>query len=106
MFAPTIAVRNPYVADRPYRLRPDGQDRAAVTTEMLPFFGTAEPTETTLAPRVWVIPMTAAPAAATPAPAPGGFGGGRGGAQGTPTQRMMATVIDRLEAQRRTKGEP
>ena len=98
VFAPTIAVRNPYVADRPYRLRPDGQDRAAVTTEMLPFFGTAEPTETTLAPRVWVVPMTAAPAAATPAPAPGGFGGGRGGAQGTPTQRMMATVIDRLEA--------
>jgi hypothetical protein len=98
VFAPTIAVRNPYVADRPYRLRPDGQDRAAVTTEMLPFYGTAVPTETTLAPRVWVIPMTAAPAAATPAPAPGGFGGGRGGAQGTPTQRMMATVIDRLEA--------
>ena len=98
VFAPTISVRNPYVADRPYRLRPDGQDRAAVTTEMLPFFGTAEPTETTLAPRVWVVPMTAASAAATPAPAPGGFGGGRGGAQGTPTQRMMATVIDRLEA--------
>lgn len=97
VFAPTISVRNPYVADRPYRLRPDGQDRAAVTSEMLPFFGTAEPTETTLAPRVWVVPMSAA-AAATPAPAPGGFGGARGGAQGTPTQRMMATVIDRLEA--------
>jgi len=99
VFAPTISVRNPYVADRPYRLRPDGQDRALVTTEMLPFFGTAQPTETTLAPRVWVVPMTASTAAApTPAPAPGGFGGGRGGAQGTPTQRMMATVIDRLEA--------
>ena len=98
VFAPTISVRNPYVADRPYRLRPDGQDRAAVTTEMLPFFGTAQPTETTLAPRVWVVPMTAAAAAPAPAPAPGGFGGGRGGAQGTPTQRMMATVIDRLEA--------
>lgn len=101
VFAPTISVRNPYVADRPYRLRPDGQDRAAVTSEMLPFYGTAEPTETTLAPRVWVVPMSAAAAATsapTPAPAPGGFGGGRGGAQGTPTQRMMATVIDRLEA--------
>ncbi len=97
VFAPTISVRNPYVADRPYRLRPDGQDRAAVTTEMLPFFGTAEPTETSLAPRVWVVPMPA-PAAAAPTPAPGGFGGGRGGAQGTPAQRMMATVIDRLEA--------
>ena len=98
VFAPTISVRNPYVADRPYRLRPDGQDRAAVTSEMLPFYGTAEPTETTLAPRVWVVPMSAAAAAPTPAPAPGGFGGARGGAQGTPTQRMMATVIDRLEA--------
>lgn len=98
VFAPTISVRNPYVADRPYRLRPDGQDRAAVTSEMLPFYGTAEPTETTLAPRVWVVPMSAAAAAPTPAPSPGGFGGGRGGAQGTPTQRMMATVIDRLEA--------
>ena len=75
VFAPTISVRNPYVADRPYRLRPDGVGNANVTSEMLPFFGTAEPTETTLAPRVWVIPMT-----------------------GTPTQRMMATVIDRLEA--------
>ena len=98
VFAPTISARNPYVADRPYRLRPDGQDRAAVTSEMLPFYGTAEPTETTLAPRVWVVPMSAAAAAPTPAPAPGGFGGARGGAQGTPTQRMMATVIDRLEA--------
>ncbi|WP_310571401.1 M14 family zinc carboxypeptidase [Gemmatimonas sp.] len=99
VFAPTISVRNPYVADRPYRLRPDGLGDANVTSEMLPFFGTAEPTETTLAPRVWVVPMTATPAAAAaPAPAPGGFGGGRGGAAGTPTQRMLATVIDRLEA--------
>lgn len=97
VFAPTISVRNPYVADRPYRLRPDGLGNANVTSEMLPFFGTAEPTETTLAPRVWVVPMTATPAAAAPTPAPGGFGG-RGGAAGTPTQRMMATVIDRLEA--------
>ena len=97
VFAPTISVRNPYVADRPYRLRPDGLGNTNVTSEMLPFYGTAEPTETTLAPRVWVVPMSTA-AAPTPAPAPGGFGGGRGGAQGTPTQRMMATVIDRLEA--------
>ncbi|QJR34668.1 M14 family zinc carboxypeptidase [Gemmatimonas groenlandica] len=99
VFAPTISVRNPYVADRPYRLRPDGLGDANVTSEMLPFYGTAEPTETTLAPRAWVVPMTAAPtAAAAPAPAPGGVGGTRGGAAGTPTQRMMATVIDRLEA--------
>lgn len=99
VFAPTIAVRNPYVADRPYRLRPDGLGNSSVTSEMLPFFGTTEPTETTLAPRVWVIPMTSTPTAApTVTPAPGGFGDGRGGAAGTPTQRMMASVIDRLEA--------
>ena len=98
VFAPTISVRNPYVADRPYRLRPDGLGNTSVTSEMLPFFGTTEPTETTLAPRVWVVPMTASTATPAPAPAPGGFGGGRGGAAGTPTQRMMASVIDRLEA--------
>ena len=100
VFAPTISVRNPYVADRPYRLRPDGVGNTNVTREMLPFYGTAEATETTLAPRVWVVPMSSAsaPIATPPAPAPGAVGGGRGGAAGTPTQRMMATVIDRLEA--------
>ncbi len=111
VFAPTISVRNPYVADRPYRLRVDGTPIAS--TEMLPFFGTTEPTETSLAPRVWVIPNTSssdAPAAApTAAPgagrggAPGGGGGGGGGfggrgGGGTPTQRMIAAVVDRLEA--------
>jgi hypothetical protein len=121
VFAPTVSVRNPYVADRPYRLRPDGN--ANVTSEMLPFYGTTEPTETSLAPRVWVIANSAdaAPAAA-PTAAPGGAGGAGGGAGagggrgagvpgqvvpggfggrgpgGTPTQRMIASVIDRLEA--------
>lgn len=106
-FAPTLSVRNPYVADRPYRLKPDGN--TGTTYESLPFFGTTEPTETSVAPRVWVIPNTATPAAA-PAAAGGaggppgaggggGFGGGRGGAGGgTPTQRMIAAIIDRLEA--------
>ncbi len=98
VFAPTISVRNPYVADRPYRLRPDGLGTANVTSEMLPFYGTTEPTETTLAPRVWVLPMSSTPTAAPlPAAGPGGFGA-RGGAAGTPTQRMMAAVTDRLEA--------
>ncbi|WP_373060621.1 M14 family zinc carboxypeptidase [Gemmatimonas sp.] len=97
VFAPTISVRNPYVADRPFRLRPDGLGNSNVTSEMLPFFGTTEPTETSLAPRAWVIPTTPTAAAAL-IPAPGAFGGGRGGAAGTPTQRMMASVIDRLEA--------
>ncbi len=107
VFAPTIAVRNPYVADRPYRLRPDGTGNAGVTSEMLPFYGTTEPTETSLAPRVWVIPNSdAAPTGAAPGGGrgvgvPGQIvpgGGGRGGPGGTPMQRMIATVIDRLEA--------
>lgn len=103
VFAPTASTRNPYVADRPFRLKTDGP----VTSEMLPFFGTAEPTETSLVPRVWVIPNSASTAASTPpaggppagGPPGGGFGGGRGGAGGgTPTQRMIAAVTDRLEA--------
>lgn len=113
-FAPTVSTRNPYVADRPYRLRV----ATAVTYEALPFYGTAEPTETSMAPRVWVIPNTAggetAPAApggaragAIPGQIPpgggrggggGGFGGGGGGGGGTPTARMIAAVSDRLEA--------
>lgn len=89
VFAPTVSVRNPYVADRPYRLRVEG----GVTSEMLPFYGTAEPTETSLAPRVWVVPMSGGTSpAATDAFGPRGTGGG------TPTQRMIATVTDRLEA--------
>jgi hypothetical protein len=116
VFAPTLSVRNPYVADRPYRLRPDGNTNR--TTEMLPFFGMTEPTETSLAPRVYVIPNTASVAAAAPTAAPagppgggggggggggrggrgGGGGGGFGGGGGTPTQRMIASVVDRLEA--------
>jgi hypothetical protein len=106
-FAPTASVRHPYVADRPYRLKAD--DATGRTFESLPFFGTTEPTETSLAPRVYVIPNTAdAPAAAAPAggaagAAAGGGRGGRGGgapggAAGTPTQRMIAMVVDRLEA--------
>lgn len=89
-FAPTESVRNPYVADRPYRLRTNGP----VTSEMLPFFGVARATETSLAPRVWVVPMTGG-AAAPAAPAGGGFQRGPGG---TPVQRMIASVADRLDA--------
>ena len=108
VFAPTASTRNPYVPDRPYRLKTDGP----VTTEMLPFFGTTVPTETSLAPRVWVVPMVAggapapAPAGAAAGGPPGGRGaggggrggGGFGGGGGTPTQRMIASVSDRLEA--------
>lgn len=112
-FQPTASVRNPYVADRPYRLM--AEDHVGRTFEKLPFFGTTEPTETSVAPRVWVIPNSSTPApAAPPAGAPGGGGapgaggrGGRGGGGGggfggggggTPTQRMIAAVVDRLEA--------
>ncbi|MEP6781748.1 MAG: hypothetical protein ABJC26_17745, partial [Gemmatimonadaceae bacterium] len=112
VFVPTLSVRNPYVADRPYRLRPDGNLNRS--TEMLPFFGLTEATETSLAPRVYVIPNTTSTAAATPPAGPpaggggvgggrggrggGGGGGGFGGGGGTPTQRMIAGVVDRLEA--------
>jgi hypothetical protein len=111
VFAPTNSVRNPYVADRPYRLRPDGNTNR--TTEMLPFFGTAVATETSVAPRVWVVPSVsqepASSSAAAPAQAAGGppgAAGARGGARpggfgapgGTPTQRMIASVTDRLDA--------
>lgn len=80
VFAPTVSKRNPYVADRPYRLRPDGNTNR--TTEMLPFFGTAEPTETSLAPRAWVVSMASATAADAAAPGPGRAGGGGTGAGG------------------------
>ena len=98
VFAPTVSTRNPYVADRPYRLKPDGN--VGVTTEMLPFYGTAEATETSFAPRVWVIPNTATDPSAlgSTAPTAGGGGGFGRGAAGTPTQRLIASVIDRLEA--------
>ena len=107
VFAPTRSVRNPYVADRPYRLKPDFD--SARTTEMLPFFGMTQSTETSLAPRVYVMPNSTAPVAAAPAVAPGGAGAGRGGrggggggfgggGGGTPMQRTIASVVDRLEA--------
>lgn len=93
VFAPTVSTRNPYVPDRPYRLKTEG----GVTTEMLPFYGVTEPTETSLAPRVFAVPMTGGAPAGAAAAAPD-FGGGRGGGGGTPTQRMIASVADRLDA--------
>jgi len=58
VFAQTVTVRNPYVPDRPMRTRVPGGE----TTEELPFYGTTEPTEASLAPRAWVIPNQAMPA--------------------------------------------
>jgi len=108
--AQTVSERNPYVPDRPMRVRVPGGEK----TEMMGHYATTEPTETSLAPRAYVMPLTAAaPAAATTPPAappgaprggqggpPGpGMGMGRGGQPaGSPTTRAMNSVIDRLEA--------
>ena len=91
VFAPTVSERNPYVADRPYRKRVPGGE----TTEMLPFYGITEVTESSLAPRAWIVPNVAATDADQPA---GARGGGRGGPIGSPTARLIASVTDRLEA--------
>jgi hypothetical protein len=104
VFAPTASVRNPYVADRPYRARIAGGE----TTEMLPFYGTTVPTETSVAPRAYVIPNLASAEPEQPAPVRGGNGGRVGGGGGgggfgrgpvgSPTARLIASVTDRLEA--------
>ena len=92
VFAPTINERNPYVADRPYRTRVSGGE----TTEMLPFYGTTVPTETSLVPRAWIVPNVSTPDAEQPA---GGRGAGFGrGPVGSPTARLIASVTDRLAA--------
>ena len=52
VFAETVSERNPYVADRPMRRRVPGGER----TEMMPHYGTAAPTETSVAPRAYVLP--------------------------------------------------
>ena len=95
VFAPTTSERNPYVADRPFRARAPG--RGGETTEMLPFYGTTVATETSLAPRAWIIPNVSTSAAEAPAAGRGGGFGGRG-AVGTPSARLIASVTDRLEA--------
>jgi len=126
VLADVVDERNPYVPDRPMRRRVNGSERV----EMMPHLGLVEATETSEAPRAYVIPAVIAtpaapaaagapPAAAPPAPGtppapgappaggmppfPGGRGGqggpfGRGGAGGNPTTRMIAAVVDRLEA--------
>jgi hypothetical protein len=120
VLADVVDERNPYVPDRPMRRRVDGSERV----ETMPHLGVVEGTETSIAPRAYVIPaVIAAPAApvaaggpppaavAPPAgvtPGPGGRAGqgGRGGqggpfggrGGGSPATRMIASVIDRLEA--------
>ncbi len=117
--AQTVTERNPYVPDRPFRKRVPGGEK----TEMVGHFATTSATETSLAPRFYVMPLVASapsaagapPAAAAPAappaaprggqqgpppgaPGPGMGGGMRGGMGGSPSSRAMASVVDRLEA--------
>ncbi|MEW5984874.1 MAG: M14 family metallopeptidase [Acidobacteriota bacterium] len=130
VLADVVDERNPYVPDRPIRVRVTGSER----TEVMPHYGMVETTETSIAPRAWVI--SSAPAAVPPSgaqavpraaiagaqPPQGPPGGGRGGGGsgvgqfmgrgfggGNPTTRMIATVVDRLDAHGiayyRTTGE-
>jgi hypothetical protein len=112
--AQTVMERNPYVPDRSMRRRVPGGEK----TELMGHYATTEPTETSLAPRAYVMPFsaaapgaTAAPPAAPPAaprggppgappgpPGPGMGMGMRGQAGGSPATRAMNSVIDRLEA--------
>jgi hypothetical protein len=115
VLADVVDERNPYVPDRPMRRRVTGSER----TEMMPHYGLIEPIETALAPHAYIIPAAPAtppgqpgqaPPQAPPTPPPasgqasrGGMGGPGAppfmrGPQGSPAVRMMATVIDRLEA--------
>ena len=72
VLADVVDERNPFVPDRPMRRRVDGSERV----ETMPHLGLVEGTETSIAPRAWVISAapvaTAAPAqAAAPPPADG-----------------------------------
>jgi len=81
VLADVVEERNPYVPDRPMLRRVNGSERV----ENMPFLGTIQATETSLAPRAYVIPASSAP-------------GGARGASADPAARMLAAVIDRLEA--------
>ena len=114
VLADVVDERNPYVPDRPMRRRVNGSERI----ETMPHLGVVEGTETSIAPRAYVISSApvAAPAAsqagAPPAAAPpsgrqgqpgapagapgpggrGGMGGPFGRPMGNPTARMIASV--------------
>lgn len=103
VLADVVDERNPFVPDRPMRRRVDGSER----TESMPHLGLVEGTETSIAPRAWVVSAaptaTAAPAQGQPgappgAPGRGGMGGQFGRPMGNPTARVIASVVDRLEA--------
>ena len=68
VFAETVSERNPYVADRPFRRRVPGGEK----TEMMPHLGTTAPTETSLAPRAYLLPAVLTQPGAAPIAAPAG----------------------------------
>ena len=93
VLADTKEERNPYVPDRPMRRRVNGSERV----ETMPHYGLIEPTETSLAPRAYVI-QTPAPSTTPSSPAPPAAPGPPFGPSRDPGARMMASVIDRLES--------
>jgi hypothetical protein len=120
VMADTVEERNPYVPDVNMLRRVNGTER----TVSMPHFATVEGTETSTAPRFYVLPAVpaAAPAAqgggpggppqAPPAggapppggqrgqggPPPGAGGGGFGRGGTNPAQRAFNSVVDRLTA--------
>jgi Zinc carboxypeptidase len=99
VMADTVEERNPYVPDVPMLRRANGTERIVT----MPHFAVVEPTETSVAPRVFVLPAPAA-GAAPPAGSrgqggpPAGMGGGFGRGGVNPLQRSFNAVVDRLEA--------
>ncbi|MEK7240951.1 MAG: M14 family metallopeptidase [Gemmatimonadota bacterium] len=100
VLADVVSEPNPYVPDRPMRRRVNGSERV----ETMPHYGTVETTETSLAPRAYVIPAAAgapaAPSTTGTAPMPGtpGAPGMSPRVVVSPAARLMASVIDRLTA--------
>jgi hypothetical protein len=99
VMADTVEERNPYVPDRPMLRRVNGSEKI----ESMPHYAMVEPTETSVAPRAYILPNVPAAPAATPAMPPAGAPPrGQGGPPPmmgfgrTPT-RPWASVVDRLE---------
>jgi hypothetical protein len=120
VMADTVEERNPYVPDVNMLRRANGTERIV----QMPHFATVEATETSVAPRYYVLPAVPAAAAPTPGAGPGGppqappaagappqggqrgqggpppgMGGGGFGRGGmNPAQRSFGSVVDRLTA--------
>jgi hypothetical protein len=90
VLADVVDEPNPYVPDRPMRRRVDGSERL----ETMPHYGLIEPTETSLAPRAYVLPAVVS----APAPPTAGATGMPSRPVLSPAARVMASVIDRLDA--------